>query len=121
MKRLPLFSSLFALAACGSGTPSSPPDSFLKGTAFFTTDRGSCTYAGTRSITFFIANDSVGIESLAAGVTSTGYLTKATSEYKTSGNPVVQARIGNPGSGLWTLRTNINVPVGSSVTHVFSC
>jgi hypothetical protein len=111
---------LAVLAACGGGStePTSEP---LKGTAYFTIDRPTCAYTGTRVVTFFIAGDSVGAELLASGATSRGYLTKATSEYETGNNPAVQARFGIPGSALWTYNSIINVPVNGSVTHVFTC
>jgi hypothetical protein len=111
---------IIIILACG-GSPTDPTSEPLKGTAYFTIDQASCVYAGTRAVTFYIATVEVGTQSLARGATSVGYLTKATSEYTTSGNPVVQARIGAAGSALWTYRTNINVPTNGSVTHTFIC
>jgi hypothetical protein len=75
-------------------------------------------------VTFFIAGDSVGLQSLAAGATASGYLTKPSSGYKAPGNPIVQARIASytlTGGALWTYRTNIVVPANGSVTHTFNC
>jgi hypothetical protein len=120
MRRLLTGIALSGLLACGGSTEPSP----LKGTALFTIDRVTCTYSGNRDVTFFIAGDSVGMQALAGGATSTGYLTKATSQYARGGNPVVQARIANytsTGGALWTFRTNIVVPGNSSVTHSFTC
>jgi hypothetical protein len=111
---------MVVLAACGSSTGPGGP----MGTAYFTIDQASCTWSGTRAVTFYIANDSVGIESLSRGQTSKGYLTKASSAYKTPGSPVIQARIENytpAGSALWTHRDNINIPENGNATHAFTC
>ena len=110
---------MVVLTACGSST--APAD---MGTAYFTIDQTSCTWLGTRPVTFYIADDSVGIESLSRGQTSKGYVTKASRAYKTPGSPTVQARIQNytsAGFALWTHRDNINIPVNGSATHTFAC
>jgi hypothetical protein len=120
MRRLLTGIGLSGLLACGGTTEPSE----LKGTALFTIDRVTCTYSGNRNVTFYIAGDSVGMQALAGGATANGYLTKATSEYKTAGNPIVQARIANytpTGGALWTFRTNIDVPANGSITHSFTC
>jgi hypothetical protein len=121
MRRLLTGIALAGLLACGGGSTEPSP---LTGTALFTIDRVTCTYSGNRNVTFYIAGDSVGMQALAGGATSNSYLTKATSEYKSAGNPVVQARIANytsTGGALWTFRTNIVVPANGSVTHSFTC
>jgi hypothetical protein len=113
--------ALSGVLACGGG--STEPTS-LPGTALFTIDRVTCTYSGSRDVTFYIAGDSVGMQALAGGATATGYLTKASSSYSRPGNPVVQARIANytsSGGALWTFRKNIVVPANGSVTHSFTC
>lgn len=120
MKLLLTAIGLAGSLACGGSTePSGVP-----GTAVFKIDRVTCTYAGTRNVTFYIAGDSVGLQSLAAGATASGYLTKPSSAYKAPGNPAVQARIASytlTGGALWTYRTNIVVPANGSVTHTFNC
>jgi len=121
MKWTPVFFAYGILVACGGSTPTSPP---TQGTAYFAMDGVSCTYAGTKAITFYIAAAEVGTESLLGGATSTGYLTKPSAGYTRAGNPVVQARIANytpTGGALWTQRTSIKVPAGGSVTHTFTC
>lgn len=112
--------ALAGLLACGGSTEPSR----LPGTAVFKIDGVTCTYTGSRDVTFYIAGDSVGMQALAGGATATGYLTKATNSYTRPGNPVVQARISNyasTGGALWTFRTNIVVPANGSVTHSFTC
>jgi hypothetical protein len=120
MRRLLTGIGLSGLLACGGSTEPSR----LPGTAVFKIDGVTCTYTGTRNVTFYIAGDSVGMQALAGGVTSNGYLTKASGAYSRPGNPVVHARIANytpTGGALWTLRTNIVVPANGSVTHSFTC
>jgi hypothetical protein len=87
-------------------------------------DNVSCLYAGTKSVTFYIATLDVGTEAMLTGTASTAYRTKATIGYPRSGNPVVQARVANytaTGGALWTARSPLNVPVNGSVTHTFGC
>ena len=120
MKALPVLVTFVLLPACGGST--SPLGG--TGTAYFKIDQVSCVYSGTKSVTFYIANLEAGTESLPTGATSIGYRTKATSAYTQPGHPVVQARLANytaTGGALWTLRTNINVPVNGSVTYAFTC
>ena len=62
MKLTPVFFAYGILVACGSSTSTSPP---TQGTAYFAMDGVSCTYAGTKAITFYIAAAEVGTESLA--------------------------------------------------------
>ena len=109
------------LSACGGATS---PDPQAMGTAYFKMDQVSCVYSGAKSVTFYIETVDMGTQSLTAGATSTGYLTKASATYPKPGGPVVQARIANyttTGGALWTLRTNINVPSNGTVTHTFVC
>jgi hypothetical protein len=120
MKRVPLILSYGLLLACGS--PTSPAQQ--QGTILFKMDNVSCLYAGTKNVTFYIATLDVGTEAMISGATSTGYLTKATSAYTRSGNPVVQARVENytpTGGALWTARISLKVPVNGSVTHTITC
>src|SRR5204862_8261710 len=49
MKLTPVFCAYGILVACGSSTSTSPP---TQGTAYFAMDGVSCTYAGTKAITF---------------------------------------------------------------------
>jgi hypothetical protein len=110
------------LSACGGATS---PDAQAMGTAYFKMDQVSCAYSGAKSVTFYIATEDVGTQSLTGSATSTGYLTKASASYaKPAGGPVVQARIANyttTGGALWTLRTSLNVPSNGTVTHTFVC
>lgn len=120
MKRLLTAICMTGLLSCGGSTePSGVP-----GTAVFKIDGVSCVYPGSKNVTFFIAGDSVGIQSLAAGATATGYRTKPSSSYTSPGNPIVQARVASytaTGGALWTYRSNIVVPANGSVTHSFTC
>ena len=113
--------AVLLLSACGGATSPDPQ----MGTAYFKMDQATCVYSGAKSVTFYIATEDVGTQSLTGGATSTGYLTKASATYATPARgPVVQARIANytaSGGALWTLRTNINVPSNGTVTHTFLC
>jgi hypothetical protein len=106
------------LLACGGSTSPSG-----QGTAYFTIDQASCTYSGTKSVTFYIADVEAGTESLLSGATSLGYLTKATNAYASAGNPIVHAKLANytGSASLWTQRTTITVPANGSVTHIVKC
>lgn len=123
MKRLLL---ILALAACSNveASPVAPSQAF--GTVFFRFDPASCTYTG--DVTFWIEGVEVGTESLAPGATSTGYQTRASSDFPTFGKPVVQGQVRGYTSSyfrtpvtLWTYRQDIIVPSGGSVTHTFRC
>jgi hypothetical protein len=113
---------LVALLACGKD--STGPD--VTGTVFFRMDPPSCTYTGT--VTFLIENQEVGTYAIAAGGTSNGYETPATSTFTIPGRPVVQAMVRGYTNSylttpvtLWTYRTNVLVPDRGTVTHTFTC
>ena len=109
-----------AFAILGACT-TSPPGS---GTVYFNMDNVSCTYLGAKDVTFYIAAEEAGTESMVTSATSKAYITKVSTSYATPGNPVVHARIANytPGGGaLWTSRTNINVTAKDPVTHTIHC
>lgn len=120
MKPLVTLLAYFAFSACGS--PTAGP---LQGTVYFRMDAVSCRYAGPKNVTFYVANEEVGTESLVADVTSSGYLTLVSDSYpEPGGNPVVRARVANytaSGGALWTTSTNIRVRANESVTQAFGC
>jgi hypothetical protein len=115
--RLTVLAAAAVVFACGD-SPSEPTPEM--GTIFFRTDPVPC--SSTSSITFFIENEDVGTETLAPGVLSVGYRTKASSAYPASGKPVVQGRFAQPGGILrWTYRENVILAAGENVTHTFRC
>jgi hypothetical protein len=118
LKTLAPVLAVIVLAGCGGSTAPGG-----QGTAYFKIDQASCVFAGTKLVTFYIADVEAGSESLLSGATSLGYLTKATRAYASSGNPVVYAKVANyaGSAALWTQRTTITVPANGSVTHTVKC
>lgn len=118
MKFPSLLLAFAVLLACSGAKAMTAPVAL--GTVFFKIDPVSCNYTSRGPVTFMIANEDVGTESLAPGETSIGY--------QGSGPVVVQARISNWTSAyfktpttLWTLRGSVIIPSSGSVTHVFTC
>lgn len=120
MKILIVVLACFVFVACGSATT----PTLAQGTIHFQMDNLTCTYTGSKNVTFYIATEEAGTESMATGVASAGYRTNASASYPKPGNPIVQARIANytkSGGALWTNIAHVKVMPNESVTQTFGC